>query len=170
MRKKIIKFSGYIVESMGFTTKHTIPFLVNENDGQLRHYHYDEAELTDAEYDELGPENCDLALCEKHFTKPTAEVDGRTVEVDKYYRHFKVGKIIHVLAVATDTECPGHKSVVYECPVGSGKVYYRPIDMFLSEVDHEKYPHAKQKYRFELVDELDYQPKFMGKTDGPDNT
>lgn len=57
-------------------------------------------------------------------------------------------------AIATHTETK-EKMVVYralyqnlEKGVNYG-IYVRPYDMFMSEVDHEKYPDIKQKYRFE---------------------
>ena len=33
-----------------------------------------------------------------------------------------------------------------------GKMWVRPLSLFLSEVDHEKYPNIKEKYRFTLQD------------------
>ena len=79
-------------------------------------------------------------------------------ELDEYshWKHFK-GTIATVITVAKDSET-GEEMVVYKCSGNHGQtnhtdgVYVRPMKMFLSEVDHEKYPDVKTKYRFTKVD------------------
>lgn len=74
----------------------------------------------------------------------------RELQLHRVYRHFK-GNYYLVEDVAQDSETE-EQVVIYRKLYGDGALWVRPLAMFLSEVDHEKYPEVTQKYRFELVD------------------
>lgn len=65
------------------------------------------------------------------------------------YRHFKdKGMLYQIITIAENAETD-EDMVVYQALYGDYKVYTRPLSMFMSRVDKEKYPDVKAVYRFE---------------------
>lgn len=75
----------------------------------------------------------------------------REIKINGIYRHFK-GRYYIVEDIAYDSETM-KKVVVYRQLYGNHDLFVRDLEMFLSEVDHEKYPNVECKYRFESVGE-----------------
>lgn len=105
-------------------------------------------------------------MVKKNYMKELLEQYGR---LDTSYRNsFNQGDIVQhfkreitntvnspneylykILCIAKHTEKDEYM-VVYQTLYGQFEIYARPYDMFMSEVDHQKYPEIKQKYRFVL--------------------
>ena len=86
----------------------------------------------------------------------TSEPPEHNIHAGDIVQHFKrewvspdtSEYLYKVLAVAHHTE-NGEKLMIYQALYAPFKICARPYDMFMSEVDREKYPDIKQKYRFE---------------------
>ena len=76
----------------------------------------------------------------QHFKRELMSDEER--ETNKY--------LYEIIGVAHHSETR-EPMMVYRPLYDDGGMYVRPLDMFLSEVDHEKYPDVEQKYRFEKV-------------------
>lgn len=56
-----------------------------------------------------------------------------------------------IVGFATHTETL-EDLVIYRALYSPFNLFARPANMFLSEVDHDKYPNIRQKYRLEKID------------------
>lgn len=158
MKAAIYRISGYLVgneDSLG--DENTLKTIMKNRFGdypgaKFQQLHVEKSKSFEIEKNFANSEfqdNCDLALLEQHFDYGDPIQSDREVIVGAKYRHFKIGKIVTVVGIGRHTENE-QPLVAYTY---EGKMWFRPYDMFVSEVDHEKYPDATQKYRFELVDQ-----------------
>ena len=77
-------------------------------------------------------------------------MDRELPRQDEIWRYFK-NKLYRIIAIAQHTET-AEQLVVYQAMYGDGGIYARPLDMFMSKVDREKYPDVEQEYRFVRVE------------------
>lgn len=148
---RIFRFSGYLVSNRENISLEDIYDDISnvgyaENWQQL---HIEQSE--EFNLDGEDKPNCDLALLTRHFKSfcdSAYNFDRPIPQKGEKYKHFKIGKIVTIIGISRHTETE-EISVVYE---HEGHIWNRPLEMFMSEVDKEKYPNAEQKYRFELAE------------------
>lgn len=146
---RIFRISGYLVCDRETTAKELESYFDTMPGEWWQQFRIEQSE----EFTLNGESNfnCDLALLARHFKgfcDSAYNFDRPIPQKGEKYRHFKLGKIVTVIGISRHTETE-ELTVVYEY---EGTIWNRPLEMFMSKVDKEKYPNASQKYRFEKVE------------------
>lgn len=77
-----------------------------------------------------------------HFKRELATDEERA---DNKYLY----KIVGVAHLTEAEQGEDDRMMVYQAMYGDFAMYVRPYAMFVSEVDRDKYPEVRQRYRFE---------------------
>lgn len=80
----------------------------------------------------------------QHFKRTLLTPEELAADPERY--------LYDIIGTAEHTET-GELLMIYRPRYGQRKLYARPLAMFCSPVDREKYPAAGQTYRFELLRE-----------------
>lgn len=80
------------------------------------------------------------------------------VKIKGVYKHFK-GDYYILEEIAKDCETL-EDIVIYRGLYEDNPVWVRPLNDFISEIDHEKYPNVKQTYKYELQEIESVRSKF----------
>lgn len=89
----------------------------------------------------------------KYIREDGKELNITTILEDKenptIFKHFK-GHIVKIITIAKHSET--EENMVVYTHDNDENVWARPINMFFSKVDKEKYPDVEQEYRFEIIE------------------
>lgn len=81
----------------------------------------------------------------------------RKIKIKGIYKHFKGNYyLVEDIGIGSEDDL---EYVIYRALYDTNKLYIRPLNMFLSKVDKDKYPNIKQEYRFELIE--DYSNNYL---------
>lgn len=149
---EIFRFSGYYVDCdiAPFSDEETFKYALKAGIDSLTdgNYAWQQLHVEKGEPFEVNGElekNCDLALLTNHFKHEPKNDYGRPLpKPGEIYKHFKTGNMVTVMGISRHTETE-EVTVTY---MHDGQLWNRPLDMFMSEVDHKKYPDVNAKWRF----------------------
>lgn len=147
---RIFRVSGYLVCDRETTVKELESYFDTMPGEWWQQFHIEQSE--EFTLNGESSSNCDLALLTRHFKADniSTEFDRPLPRKGEKYKHFKLGKIVTIIGISRHTETE-EISVVYEY---EGHIWNRPLEIFMSEVDKEKYPNVEQKYRFERLSDV----------------
>lgn len=142
---KILKISGYALAPNYEYVDAYKTYLIK--DMCTRQLHIEESREFEGRLSDFAA-NCDLTDLEQHFEHDSSigEYGRKLPQPGEVWKHFK-GNEVEIVGISQDTEWNTY-SVVYRY---DDRLFNRPLDMFMSKVDREKYPDAKQVCRFECV-------------------